>query len=80
VSRAFGQLAVRRHFISGFAWAIAGEATALAARPAPPTFKKSRRFICFLPSVLPDQWTTVLRRLADFSDGRCWIVFLQYGP
>src|SRR5438552_16257391 len=32
---------------------MAGEATAVAARPTPPTFKKSRRFICF-PSVFAD--------------------------
>jgi hypothetical protein len=41
--------------------AIAGAATALAARPTPPAFKKSRRFMCF-PSVfpVPDQGTTIL--------------------
>src|SRR5207248_6909585 len=53
VSSAFGQLAVYRHFISGFDCAIAGAATAVAARPTPPTFKKSRRFICFPSMFLP---------------------------
>jgi hypothetical protein len=61
VSSAFGQLAVNRHFISGFDCAIAGDATAVAARPTPPTFKKSRRFI-WLPLYVfadTDQWTTI---------------------
>jgi hypothetical protein len=48
VSRDFGQLAASRHFTSGIDCAIAGDATALAARPTPPAFKKSRRFIRFL--------------------------------
>src|SRR5712692_4464328 len=44
----FGQLAVSRHFTSGIDCAIAGAATALAARPTPPAFRNSRRFMRFL--------------------------------
>ena len=38
---------------SGLPCAIAGAATALAARPTPPTFKKSRRFMRFPFSFFP---------------------------
>jgi hypothetical protein len=49
VSSDFGQLAASRHLISGADCAIAGAATVLAARPTPPAFKKSRRFMRFPP-------------------------------
>ena len=45
VSSDFGQLAVRRHLISGMDCAMAGAATADAAIPAPATLRNSRRFM-----------------------------------
>jgi hypothetical protein len=53
-----GQLAVRRHFSSGIDWAIAGAATAVAAKPPPAAFRNSRRFIAFPLLFLP-----IVRRL-----------------
>jgi hypothetical protein len=47
VSSDFGQLAVRRQLISGMLWAIAGEASVLAAAAVPATpavFRNLRRF------------------------------------
>jgi hypothetical protein len=51
VSSDFGQLAVRRHLISGMDCAMAGAATAEPARPTPAAFRNSRRFMAF-PLVL----------------------------
>jgi hypothetical protein len=42
VSRLFGKLEARRHLMVGAFWAIAGIATAPAARPTPAFFKKER--------------------------------------
>jgi hypothetical protein len=39
--------ALGKDFTSGIDCAIAGAATALAARPTPPAFKNSRRFMRF---------------------------------
>src|SRR5262245_48591446 len=47
VSSDFGQLAASRHLISGLDCAIAGAATADAARPKPAACRNSRRFMAF---------------------------------
>src|SRR6202521_53361 len=53
VSSDFGQLVVMRHLSSGIDCAIAGAASVAApAAPIPVTFRKSRRFMEFLPSWL----------------------------
>src|SRR5712691_5462212 len=49
VSRLFGQLAAKRHLISGCDCAIAGEASAAPANPSPPVAMNARRRIKFLP-------------------------------
>jgi hypothetical protein len=51
VSSDFGQLAVSRHFSSGIDCAMAGAATADAARPRPAVLMNCRRFMAISPSV-----------------------------
>src|SRR5689334_2758355 len=76
VSSDFGKLEVRRHLSSGADWAMAGAATALAARPTPAVLRKSRRFMQIPPGIgscLDDdarRWTALAgaaELVADFS-------------
>src|SRR5262245_49915745 len=52
VSSDLGQLAVNRHFTSGMDWAIAGAATAVAARPPAPAVLINFRLDSFVMPVL----------------------------
>src|SRR6185295_16852997 len=70
VSSDLGQLAVRRHFTSGMDCAIAGAATAVAARPPAPAVLMNFRLDSVVMPVLLGGWPAFgLRRFAYFCFG-----------